>query len=1176
MPIISPTMMCFILWAMLWRFIILPNIASDFLTCLTRFKLTSLPSHPTSTCCSFINSTININYLFFLFKRKYVALCETGEKPTISIYDLHSLRRKKSLGIPYDASGVTQFSCISFSFDNRYLAAVTGEPDQTMLVYQWEKGKVESSIKLINPQNTSVIFNLISCNPGDVGIVAIAGLYCFKLLTVSETVWRPYGFAKADNLLISSIVWLNSDRLFAGTQDGRILFLENGDLKNIFTVMETIFMNLKVREEFVINPSQMNLLEERDVRCLVSFPKGFAFGFGSRTVIVFERDGQHKYLKKHIFIVPIQVSRESKPELYKINAICVNPSSDRLIVTTGWSQLFYAKLFSVDSILEPEKLEILGQALHNGPISGISMCSWKSIFMTCGQTDRSVRIWDYESECLVMIKQYTEDVFCVSLHPIGLFCLIGFSDKLRFLTIIVDDLLPTQEFSIRSCRTVSFCHGGHLFAAVNGNVVQIYSTIGFLNRYLLKGHTGRIKQLVWGQRDLTLVTIGSEGAIYIWELSTGLRICEVILKGISLDGIGLSADCSTLYCIASDSKIREIKDSVITREFQIKNIELTSLLMGKSDSLMFITSPGGSILSFKFPLQEPIEYQEFHIHCANITTWAVSFNEQIVVSAAEDGTLCFWKIIYTETTVESRDLMYTHEILIGKNDLEENIKAIHELNVRMKELENEQAYKMRQMDVLNNDKMREVHQGYCEAIDELKMRIDKLQEDRTNELNNINVEIVKIKSGHDKTLQQLEMDYNAKLIAEYDKFVAFEESHHVMRQNYEQKLEDLKNNHSLELKKIVENYTGQIYQKNQLFEELQEEIADHVRVHEQVKAQIEDDADREIVEIRSNYESQLYEERQTTLKLKGEAGVLRNRYSACQKTIDDLKRQISHLRGEHKRYQKTIQDLERDTLDLKNEITERDTTIQEKEKRIYDLQRNNQELEKYKFVLNYKITELKNQIEPRDDDIKELNIKINDMETELVNLHKSNVILELRLNESRETVAGAKREIAREVKKTKHDQQMLKKIRTDLAKIISVIQEPQALKNAVKQLYHRYSADDEFLQSSRADSDVQCEFLRQRDQLERTIASLRRHVYRKAPINPRISPQINQKTLNEDIQALRELLKIADKHIIDIHGGGEIIAQEAEKLKVPLAECHKIVSLLRSVVDGLLNDLKES
>jgi hypothetical protein len=58
------------------------------------------------------------------------------------------------------------------------------------------------------------------------------------------------------------------------------------------------------------------------------------------------------------------------------------------------------------------------------------------------------------------------------------------------------------------------------------------------------------------------------------------------------------------------------------------------------------------------------------------------------------------------------------------------------------------------------------------------------------------------------------------------------------------------------------------------------------------------------------------------------------------------------------------------------EIKERDSTISEKEKRIYDLKKKNQELEKFKFVLDHKIKELKKQIEPKDDEIADMNEQI--------------------------------------------------------------------------------------------------------------------------------------------------------------------------------------------------------
>ena len=74
--------------------------------------------------------------------------------------------------------------------------------------------------------------------------------------------------------------------------------------------------------------------------------------------------------------------------------------------------------------------------------------------------------------------------------------------------------------------------------------------------------------------------------------------------------------------------------------------------------------------------------------------------------------------------------------------------------------------------------------------------------------------------------------------------------------------------------------------------------------------------------------------------------------------------------------QQAVTGLERDVVALKREVAERDDTIGDKEKRIHDLKRKNQELEKFKFVLDYKIKELKRQIEPREAELARLKEQI--------------------------------------------------------------------------------------------------------------------------------------------------------------------------------------------------------
>lgn len=76
---------------------------------------------------------------------------------------------------------------------------------------------------------------------------------------------------------------------------------------------------------------------------------------------------------------------------------------------------------------------------------------------------------------------------------------------------------------------------------------------------------------------------------------------------------------------------------------------------------------------------------------------------------------------------------------------------------------------------------------------------------------------------------------------------------------------------------------------------------------------------------------------------------------ATQKEADDFKHQVYILENERSKFKAIISGLEKDVLDIKKEIMERDSTIEDKERRIYQLKNKNQELEKFKFILDFKV-----------------------------------------------------------------------------------------------------------------------------------------------------------------------------------------------------------------------------
>ena len=104
---------------------------------------------------------------------------------------------------------------------------------------------------------------------------------------------------------------------------------------------------------------------------------------------------------------------------------------------------------------------------------------------------------------------FTEECYSISFHPSGLHVLCGFSDKLRLMNLLMDDIRPCKEFAIKACRECRFSVGGQSFAAVNGNTIQIYSTYTCENIYNLRGHNGKVKSIYWTQDDTKLVSAGA-------------------------------------------------------------------------------------------------------------------------------------------------------------------------------------------------------------------------------------------------------------------------------------------------------------------------------------------------------------------------------------------------------------------------------------------------------------------------------------------------------------------------------------------------------------------------------------------------------------------------------------------------------------------------------------------
>lgn len=164
----------------------------------------------------------------------------------------------------------------------------------------------------------------------------------------------------------------------------------------------------------------------------------------------------------------------------------------------------------------------------------------------------------------------------------------------------------------------------------------------------------------------------------------------------------------------------------------------------------------------------------------------------------------------------------------------------------------------------------------------------------------------------------------------------------------------------------------------------------------------------EILDIKKKYMHLLQKERDVNEKLKEETELTRLEFKDLKKKTRDSETVIKKYQSEAINLKEIIQNLEKEIFRLKKETDRRDKIIQEKvqefvnssgfrymyyiklslssidekivaqnlcsvqDSLLQDLKKKNQELGKFRFVLDYKISELKKELEPKDKDMKTL------------------------------------------------------------------------------------------------------------------------------------------------------------------------------------------------------------
>ena len=207
--------------------------------------------------------------------KRYCAVAEQGaQRAVISVYDLHTLKRRKTFTSSDVQSRRYEYMC--FSADNKMLLTLSGGPDWSLVAWQWEKSKMIASIKCgadnaaSMPERNGQLYQC-SCSPLErsVALVTGDGVCAFYRVTNEGEFRRlPTLSPAAEDEKYLCHAWLPEDRVVVGTASGNLILLETGNFSGVLAC----------------SPA-----DGRRINCLVAHSTGFVAGCDGGSVLLFDK-----------------------------------------------------------------------------------------------------------------------------------------------------------------------------------------------------------------------------------------------------------------------------------------------------------------------------------------------------------------------------------------------------------------------------------------------------------------------------------------------------------------------------------------------------------------------------------------------------------------------------------------------------------------------------------------------------------------------------------------------------------------------------------------------------------------------------------------------------------------------------------------------------------------------
>ena len=416
----------------------------------------------------------------------------------------------------------------------------------------------------------------------------------------------------------------------------------------------------------------------------------------------------------------------------------------------------------------------------------------------------------------------------------------------------------------------------------------------------------------------------------------------------------------------------------------LKDEQFSNLLYDQDAKLIIVSSlkeNSPAVKLARYPQQQELkEFIPFQANCLGVRGMRASFDMTNLFTSGKDKCLFFFSLNNVSKNDKRDETLETDLILVKKEDLDKEAK---ELKIKLDKIDDEINREKESFAILkeqlendkniNNNLLKNENERFAREKSELDQKINSQKKHFEQELDKLKKEQ---KEKMDELYNEQEKNKSAK---EKDKEKELENFDKEKSKDSNQIIQ-VKRRFNEELKNLQENYDKKISDLNKTIKTLEEKKK---QINKEIEELLKDRIDRndneisskraELEKLRLKYEN--FEKEFKKKKADKEADIYQRKEHIKAKENKRTKErsELLTLTQENDKLNKQIQE-------LLNDKKEKDNTIIDKNNIKRELEKENQELEKFKFVLNYKIKELKHEKDPKENKLQTLEKQAKDMD----------------------------------------------------------------------------------------------------------------------------------------------------------------------------------------------------